>query len=337
MALQPPTPYKLFVVGGNAFVWDAAGSRSSGVRPPDFPRTNSRPFPPAAFCPRRALGAARSFPGFWGSAVRFSAGRELPASRRRSAIPLSTTPHLFLLVAIALRSHRIVGSLVGSLPRAPQQNVFLGLPLLLLEEEVNVLVEEGLAVLVDDSAACSHRLSSEDLLAFEREVRAHLRKVEAEAEDRRRDLEKAGRERNAVSCEAGAPEGGGGGGGGMSKKKMKRLARQLEKLHPRPALAEAVGLCPAAEEADLPACASEPDASSNGRDAGDRAPGGGAPPPPTAPAAKSLRAPLRRRAGEFCPWRAAAESAVSCGTLAAARRLGLWTFPRTERDRARLD
>ncbi|CAO3595118.1 unnamed protein product [Absidia cylindrospora] len=39
--------------------------------------------------------------------------------------------------------HQIVGSLVGSLPRFPQQNGFYGLPLLLLAEEATLIVEKG--------------------------------------------------------------------------------------------------------------------------------------------------------------------------------------------------
>ncbi|ORX63790.1 tRNA-intron endonuclease catalytic domain-like protein, partial [Basidiobolus meristosporus CBS 931.73] len=58
--------------------------------------------------------------------------------------------------ACALRSeHRIVGVLVGSLPRLPLQNSFFSLPVLLMPEEVTLLLEKELAVLVDDSD--SHR------------------------------------------------------------------------------------------------------------------------------------------------------------------------------------
>lgn len=49
----------------------------------------------------------------------------------------------------ALRSAGIVGVLVGSLPKAPQQNVFLGLPLQLSIYEALWLVHARLAVLVD--------------------------------------------------------------------------------------------------------------------------------------------------------------------------------------------
>ncbi|GAA5894080.1 hypothetical protein JCM8208_002343 [Rhodotorula glutinis] len=49
--------------------------------------------------------------------------------------------------------HHICGSLQGTLPQVTQQNVFLGLPLVLLPEEVVLLMRNNLAVLVDDSAA----------------------------------------------------------------------------------------------------------------------------------------------------------------------------------------
>lgn len=44
----------------------------------------------------------------------------------------------------ALRStHRICGSLTGTLPHVSQQNVFMGVPLLLMPEEVVLLVQNG--------------------------------------------------------------------------------------------------------------------------------------------------------------------------------------------------
>ncbi|BGP13870.1 hypothetical protein JCM10213_002508 [Rhodosporidiobolus nylandii] len=49
--------------------------------------------------------------------------------------------------------HHICGVLSGTLPQVTQQNVFLGLPLVLLPEEVVLLVRNKLAVLVDDPAA----------------------------------------------------------------------------------------------------------------------------------------------------------------------------------------
>ena len=48
------------------------------------------------------------------------------------------------------RIHNFLGVLIGSLPQSPQQNVFLGLPLELQPEEARLLVEKGLAFIVDD-------------------------------------------------------------------------------------------------------------------------------------------------------------------------------------------
>lgn len=46
--------------------------------------------------------------------------------------------------ALRLREkYRIVGVLTGCLPRAPRQNVHLGLPLQLMSEELTLLLEKG--------------------------------------------------------------------------------------------------------------------------------------------------------------------------------------------------
>jgi len=50
-------------------------------------------------------------------------------------------------------THNISGVLIGTLPQAPQQNVFLGLPLELMPEEARLLVEKRVAYIVDDVAA----------------------------------------------------------------------------------------------------------------------------------------------------------------------------------------
>lgn len=46
--------------------------------------------------------------------------------------------------------HRICGFFIGTLPQAPQQNIFFGLPLELIPEEVAWLVDQGYAYVVDD-------------------------------------------------------------------------------------------------------------------------------------------------------------------------------------------
>ncbi|KAL2796352.1 hypothetical protein BJX66DRAFT_140556 [Aspergillus keveii] len=49
------------------------------------------------------------------------------------------------------REHHICGVLAGTLPQVPQQNVFTGLPLELMPEEARLLVEKGVACIVDEA------------------------------------------------------------------------------------------------------------------------------------------------------------------------------------------
>ncbi|KAG6874082.1 hypothetical protein C0995_006939 [Termitomyces sp. Mi166 len=56
-------------------------------------------------------------------------------------------------IALVRSRHNICGILSGTLPHVSQQNVFLGMPLLLMPEEVVLLVENEFAVLIDDPTA----------------------------------------------------------------------------------------------------------------------------------------------------------------------------------------
>ncbi|KAK9366666.1 hypothetical protein V1509DRAFT_611418 [Lipomyces kononenkoae] len=47
--------------------------------------------------------------------------------------------------------HHIAGILVGTLPQVPQQSVFLGLPVQLMPEEAALLVQQGVARIIDES------------------------------------------------------------------------------------------------------------------------------------------------------------------------------------------
>ncbi|KZV71799.1 hypothetical protein PENSPDRAFT_751474 [Peniophora sp. CONT] len=100
-------------------------------------------------------------------------------------------------VATLRSKHRICGVLGGTLPHLSQQNVFLGLPLLLMPEEVVVLVDKGLAVLVDDPRA--YRLpSTQELQEWDTK-----RAADALAQLRRSvDAQAAGRAQLANSEEA---------------------------------------------------------------------------------------------------------------------------------------
>ncbi|XP_041361172.1 tRNA-splicing endonuclease subunit Sen34-like [Gigantopelta aegis] len=79
--------------------------------------------------------------------------------------------------ACTLRAEcRVVGTLVGSLPRAPRQNIHLGLPLQLMPEEVTLLLRKGFAKLVDDDV-CDGSNDSEKVVAF-----SQMRKEQYEAQ-----------------------------------------------------------------------------------------------------------------------------------------------------------
>jgi tRNA-splicing endonuclease subunit Sen34 len=72
-------------------------------------------------------------------------------------IPISLISGRYLLfdvnvVTYLRRTHHICGVLIGSIPQAPQQNTFLGLPVELLPEEAKLLVEKEVAYIVDDTA-----------------------------------------------------------------------------------------------------------------------------------------------------------------------------------------
>ncbi|KAI0060793.1 tRNA-intron endonuclease catalytic domain-like protein [Artomyces pyxidatus] len=90
--------------------------------------------------------------------------------------------------AATLRAqHHICGVLAGTLPHLSQQNVFLGLPLILMPEELVLLVEKQLAVLVDDPAAHAPP-TPEQLRAWDADrgagVAQQLARLEREGADR---------------------------------------------------------------------------------------------------------------------------------------------------------
>ena len=73
----------------------------------------------------------------------------------KEPVPISYVGGRYLLFDIDVvthlrRAHHICGTLMGTLPQIPQQNLFLGLPLELMKEEVKILVDRGYAHIVDD-------------------------------------------------------------------------------------------------------------------------------------------------------------------------------------------
>ncbi|KAL9625221.1 MAG: hypothetical protein Q9160_000623 [Pyrenula sp. 1 TL-2023] len=87
-------------------------------------------------------------------------------------IPISRVTNRYLLFDITTvswlrREHHVIGVLIGSMPQAPQQNVFMGLPLELMPEEVCLLVDKGVAYVVDDAKV--HANGIRDLQKADRE------------------------------------------------------------------------------------------------------------------------------------------------------------------------
>ena len=80
-------------------------------------------------------------------------------------IPISLIAGRYLLfdvnvVTYLRRTHNICGSLIGGIPNHPQQNVFLGLPVELMPEEVQLLVKKEIAYIVDDVAWHTQRFNT---------------------------------------------------------------------------------------------------------------------------------------------------------------------------------
>lgn len=120
-------------------------------------------------------------------------------------IPISyITGNYFLFsidaVTYLRREHHICGVLIGTLPQIPQQNVFLGLPLELMPEEARLLVEKGVAYIVDEAKA--HKDGMKALMEADRKqylqdlesqglqaMRLHMSRKEQQREEALKKLE----------------------------------------------------------------------------------------------------------------------------------------------------
>lgn len=96
-------------------------------------------------------------------------------------IPISYITGSYFLFSIDAvtylrREHHICGVLVGTLPQIPQQNVFLALPLQLMPEEARLLVEKGVACIVDERKAHKDGISS----LMEEDRKRYLQDLESE-------------------------------------------------------------------------------------------------------------------------------------------------------------
>lgn len=89
--------------------------------------------------------------------------------------PIFQVAHRYVLydintISYIRRKYHITGVLIGGLPQAPQQNVFLGIPLELMPEEARLLIEKGVAYVADDVQAHKDAFIAHDLGADEKKA-----------------------------------------------------------------------------------------------------------------------------------------------------------------------
>ena len=122
-------------------------------------------------------------------------------------IPISRIANRYLLFSIEhviylRKEHRICGVLVGGIPQAPQQNVFHGLPMELMAEEAQLMVEKGIGYIVDDAIA--HRAQNVARVPIRRK-QEYLRQMREEGRqiaDQRAALKEEARARSIEKARA---------------------------------------------------------------------------------------------------------------------------------------
>lgn len=92
------------------------------------------------------------------------------------------------------REHRICGTTIGTLPLSPSQNLFLGVPIEIMPEEAQLLVEKGVALIVDDPRVHDQAIASGDK-ARRADYLARLLKQSKQVEQVRTEEKEASRKR----------------------------------------------------------------------------------------------------------------------------------------------
>jgi len=187
--------------------------------------------------------------------------------------------------------------LTGTLPHLSQQNIFLGLPLVLVPEELVLLVEKQLATIVHDPAA-HHPATPAQLESWDAQRQRGIVHQIREAERRKGEDRAAGAD---AASEAAA-----------QKKRAERDARRRRQL--AEATEDVEGVTPP------PPSSAATDASSQ--------------PPTNAAAAAVYTVAVPTTSGAFAWY---TPDPHTYETLDAAREAGVWTYPATEEERARCE
>jgi len=113
-------------------------------------------------------------------------------------IPISFVGGRYLLfdvnaVTYLRREHGLCGYNIGTLPQSPSQNVFMGLPVIIMPEEAQALVNKELAYVIDDVRAHDEILYARSLTNEARYVSEARRQAKAIEVMRMQDQEQAKR------------------------------------------------------------------------------------------------------------------------------------------------
>ncbi|KAH9857698.1 tRNA-intron endonuclease catalytic domain-like protein [Lenzites betulinus] len=198
-------------------------------------------------------------------------------------------------IATLRATHHVCGVLTGTLPHLSQQNVFLGVPLVLLPEEVVLLIEKQLAVLIDDPNA--HLTPSSEALDrwnTDREASASQQIAAAEAE---RTSDKA--TKLSTSDEA--------------------IRKRKEREAKRAAAARAKAMAEGLPVDDIPDISSVPAADSRSST-------------PSKLVTPTFNVTIPASSSEL-EWYA--PQGHACATLESARAAGIWSYPTTSFERAK--
>ncbi|QIW98548.1 hypothetical protein AMS68_004066 [Peltaster fructicola] len=138
---------------------------------------------------------------------------QVPAVPVQEPFPIFMLAHKYLIydpnvIAHIRQAYNISGVLIGSLPQAPQQNVFLGAPLELMPEEARLLVEKEVGYIVDDVKAHKQNflnggLSLEERKAYQDALRKQGSTAANEASKRTEERKKTALKQKAEQAASG--------------------------------------------------------------------------------------------------------------------------------------
>lgn len=112
-------------------------------------------------------------------------------------VPISCIDNKYLLFDIQAiswlrKNHHICGVFIGTLPQNPSQNIFLGLPMEIMPEEAQLLIDAGVGYILDDARAHDEamaKMNSGRRREYANEVRIQIEEL-SNAKARERELEK---------------------------------------------------------------------------------------------------------------------------------------------------